>query len=79
MKSLGIAELNVNHKGQNYILTCEEKCVNRNVSNIIEQTDNPRLGIVKRVCSVKNDNTISDNIEEILSAANDVLTKFVVL
>ena len=70
MKSLGIAELNVNHRGQNYILKCE--VVNRNMSNIIEQTDNPISCIVKRVYSVKNDNIISGNIEEILSAANDV-------
>ena len=33
MTSLGIAELKVNYKGQDYILKCE--VVDRNVSNII--------------------------------------------
>ena len=63
MTSLGIAELKVNYKGQDYSLKCE--VVDRNVSNIIGQADSMRLGIVKRVYSVTNDDIISDNPEEI--------------
>ena len=73
MTSLGIAELKVNYKGQDYILKCE--VVDRNVSNIIGQADSLGLSIVKRVYSVTNDDIISDNPEEIMAAANDVFDK----
>ena len=73
MTSLGIAELKVNYKGQDFILKCG--VVDRNVSNIIGQADGMRLHIVKRVYSVTNDDIISDNPEEILAAANDVFDK----
>ena len=73
MMPFGIVESNVYHKGQNYTLKCE--VVVRNLSNTIGQTDNLRLGIVKRVYSVTNNDIIGDNPENISSAANDVFGK----
>ena len=41
MKSLGITDLKVNHKCQDYIMKCD--VINRNVSNILGHADSLRL------------------------------------